>query len=190
MLSKRGKTKTVIFQQKDSENKACVKLIILACLERGSCIMLKKLLIIATASFFIGLSSVSFHVNGEGLIKPIATEQIFGTRVSFQQNRILKNITLSISGPDGFNAQVFSESAFPYIDLEQFGRVVDGIYNYQISAATDELLEVRDKLDNGRGENNRTYINKGVRQSGTFRIIDGQVALDLGMIKENRRAQK
>ena len=70
------------------------------------------------------------------------------------------------------------------IKLSQHGKVADGIYIWQVTAATDELIEVPDKgLRSGSTDSSgyrRTSpgmitINKGTAESGSFRVQNGAI---------------
>ena len=70
------------------------------------------------------------------------------------------------------------------IKLSQHGPVTDGIYIWQVTAATDELFEVRDKGLRSDRSNSSSYrraspgmitINKGTAESGSFRVSNGSI---------------
>ena len=94
------------------------------------------------------------------------------------------NVTLSIAGPDGFYAQAHAKAGTPMIKLSQHGLVADGVYIWQVTAATDELIEVRDKGLRSERAKPSGYrratpgmitINKGTAESGSFRVANGAI---------------
>ncbi len=94
------------------------------------------------------------------------------------------NTTLSIAGPGGYYAQAYAKAGTPMIKLSQHGKVADGVYIWQVSAATDELIEVRDKGLRSERSKSSGYlsaspgmirINKGTAESGSFRIQNGAI---------------
>ena len=92
------------------------------------------------------------------------------TLVGFEPSGKYSNYTLTITGPNGFQASVSSKTDAPSIDLRRFGTFDDGIYHYQLTASTDEKVPVRNELDNGRdGAGSRL---KSVAKSGQFQVKD------------------
>ncbi len=80
----------------------------------------------------------------------VSAEKLGGTKVGFLLKDLLGNATLTVSGPDSYHASAFSKSGALAIDLGESGRVEDGLYTYQITAATADLATVRTPLNNGR----------------------------------------
>jgi len=138
----------------------------------------------AQRSLIIALSLLSlclpFHLQAKDSktidLKPLAFEQLQGTQVQFFLKQSVSNSTLSISGPSGYYVEKSSKTDAPSVSLEDFGQLEDGLYKYQLSAATSEEMTIRDNLDNGRGENARKTVNKPIYQSGVFRVVNGQIA--------------
>ncbi|MGH6926328.1 MAG: hypothetical protein ACRED5_21575, partial [Propylenella sp.] len=60
--------------------------------------------------------------------------------------------TLTVTGPDGFYRQTFSRGGSVALQLGAAGRLPDGIYNYEVTAATGQKVPNRNTLDNGRGQ--------------------------------------
>ena len=94
------------------------------------------------------------------------------TLVGFESAGKYSNYTLTIIGPNGFQASVSSKSDAPSIDLRQFGTFDDGIYHYQLTASTDEKVPVRNVLDNGRDGAPAGSRLKSVAKSGQFQVKD------------------
>lgn len=63
----------------------------------------------------------------------------------------LSNAQLVVSAPNGKITEVFAASGTPVYELER-GAVQDGIYRYELKAATEERVEIVNPIDNGRGE--------------------------------------
>ncbi len=120
------------------------------------------------------------------LITPVfsAEERFSGDVVQVVLDGQVHNTTLSIAGPGGYYAQAYAKAGTPMIKLSQHGPVADGIYIWQVTAATDELIEVHDDgLPSGR-TTSATYrraspdtitINKGTAESGSFRVESGAI---------------
>ena len=105
--------------------------------------------------------------------------------VGFDLKGTLSNLTLSIAGPNNFSATAFSKSGAPSIDLRRFGSVEDGTYTYQLTAATDEKVKSRARIDNGRDQASAEPL-KGVSTSGTFNVKDGVIVKRVSA-KPNKR---
>ena len=107
--------------------------------------------------------------------KAVANELFRGNTLAFDLKGNFSNATVSISGPNNYNASITQRDGAPTVNLSQVGTLVDGKYNYEITVATDETIAVTDNLNNGRGENARTTMNVGKTQSGHFRVKDGAI---------------
>lgn len=95
--------------------------------------------------------------------------------IRFEIPDAYSNVTLSISGPGGVHEQAFSRREAPDIELVEMGELEDGVYTYQLTAATEEVVRVRPHLDNGRSESVDSEERVGVTRSGTFRIRNGAI---------------
>ena len=108
-----------------------------------------------------------------------AAENFEGTRVAFTPGDKYHNVTLMISGPADYYAEVFSRSGIPEISLGKHGKVVDGFFNYQMTAATSQVVEiVNRRLNNGREDilgKVPSKRNVGAALSGTFCVEDGKI---------------
>src|SRR5882757_1221213 len=79
-----------------------------------------------------------------------ATQRLADTQVGFDPSGNYDNYTLTVTGPNGFQASASSKTGTPSIDLRRFGAFDDGIYHYQLTASSDEKVLVRTALDDGR----------------------------------------
>ena len=132
-----------------------------------------------------------------GLATPAisAEERFSGDVVQVVPDGQVFNTTLSIAGPNGYYAQAFAKAGTPMIKLSQHGPVADGIYIWQVTAATDELIEVRDKGLRSNRSNSLGYrraspgmitINKGTAESGSFRVENGSILPRSNATEEKR----
>jgi hypothetical protein len=100
-----------------------------------------------------------------------------GTRIYFDADPTYFNITVSVSGPDGYFGQIFSERRAPSFRLADFGEVSDGVYRFEMTAATQ--VYARNVSREPAGYNGRDVAGQrpreGVRFSGNFRVENGQV---------------
>lgn len=129
---------------------------------------------IPVMSLLFSLTAAPTHAKEPNLEIPLVPKLI-GTEVSFPVSIGPKQASLSISGPNGFQATKFTENRTPTIDLYQAGKLADGMYNYEITIPVGERVLIQDRINNGRGENNSHYARKGVKKSGHFWIKNGQI---------------
>jgi hypothetical protein len=119
----------------------------------------------------------------------VAAEQMGGTTVGFVLKNSYSNATLSVSGPNGFHASTSSKGGAVAIDLTQIGSLADGTYNYQLTAASSELVRVTNSLDNGRSGERRAFANKPGAKSGTFNVKGGRI-VDYGVSTRRGRRDR
>jgi hypothetical protein len=103
-----------------------------------------------------------------------ATEQFSGTTVEFKLDKLFGVVTLTVAGPNGFNASAAARSTSPVIDLKRLGEFDDGQYTYHLTASSDERIKVRTPLDDGRDKPTTEQL-KGLSKSGAFNVVKGQI---------------
>lgn len=106
-----------------------------------------------------------------------ATEQFTQTRLAFSVTGTFTNYTLTVSGPHGYYAQAYGARTVPTLRLADQGEVPDGLYTYQLTAATDRYQEqvgTVNQLNNGR-DNTTQRPRVGASASGSFRVRDGRI---------------
>ena len=106
---------------------------------------------------------------------------ISGSNISVNSESNLRNLTLTVSGPNGFHAQAFEKGFTPSVSLIKDGKMADGLYTWQLSGSTDERVYggYKTSINSGRGEKARDYTFKGSTESGSFRVENGvAVAFD------------
>jgi hypothetical protein len=119
----------------------------------------------------------------------VAGELFRGTQVSFELKGAYRHVTLSIAGPDGFHATAESARGAPAIDLARSGSVADGLYTYQLFAATNETVRHRTTWNDGRDRPRAEHF-KSIGASGTFRVKDGAIVKYDQNAREDARRQK
>lgn len=62
----------------------------------------------------------------------------------------LSNATLTVAEPDGHIVKIYAKDGTPVYQLK--GEVQDGVYRYEMSAATDKRVKIVNPIDTGRGE--------------------------------------
>ncbi|GLT09877.1 hypothetical protein PVW51_20640 [Sulfitobacter sp. PR48] len=63
----------------------------------------------------------------------------------------LSNASMVVAAPNGKITEIFAKSGTPVFELQP-GEVQDGVYRYELRAATEEKQEIVNPIDNGRGE--------------------------------------
>ena len=131
----------------------------------------------------VSLSGPSWALTDADEVKLKAFGTLAGSEVSFSLGGVYSNATLTISGPDGFFARSFSKTGSPAVDLIKAKAKADGIYTYEITAASGETVTIRNPQNNGRGGADRGTMKRGVSASGTF-VVKGGLIVDTSKDKE------
>lgn len=108
--------------------------------------------------------------------EPMAVEAFSETTLMFDLTGPYHNVTVTVVGPKDFHAEAFAKKGVPPVDLLRYGGAPDGLYNYEITAAsTEEPVEVKQRLDNGRGKaaQNKRFRSAGL--TGSFRVENGRI---------------
>lgn len=63
----------------------------------------------------------------------------------------LSNATLTVAEPNGHIVKIYAESGTPVYQLK--GEVQDGVYRYELTAATEERVKIVNPINTGRGDN-------------------------------------
>jgi len=115
----------------------------------------------------------------------VAKRDAAGTKIAFLLKDGFSDAMLTVAGPNEFSGMAFAKHGAIAIDLRQFGPIDDGVFAYQLTAATKEKVAVRTPRDNGRITPPRERT-KGASTSGTFRVVDGAIALPEAQKPERR----
>jgi len=113
---------------------------------------------------------------------PQPVQQNNSNAVWFDNWTGLSNATWTISQPDGEIIQIFAPSGTPVFQLVG-GRVIDGAYRYELTAATAEKVAITNKQNNGRGDAARDHGLKSFQMSGVFHVQRGVIVVP-ELIKE------
>ncbi|MFC6582714.1 hypothetical protein [Sulfitobacter aestuariivivens] len=92
----------------------------------------------------------------------------------FENWQGLSNAIMKVTDPNGKFSTIEAKSGTPVFQL-QAGEVVDGIYQYELSAATDKTQKIVNQVDNGRGDAARDSVAVPFRLSGRFVVSRGVI---------------
>ncbi len=95
-------------------------------------------------------------------------------KVSVQSQVQAKNLTLTVSGPNGFFEKSFEKTGTPDVSLMRNGQMADGQYTWELTGHTNERVKsYKSSINNGRGDDARKFSYKAVHESGSFMILNG-----------------
>ena len=106
--------------------------------------------------------------------EPLPVEQHNSNAVWFENWTGLSNATLIVAAPDGTITAIQAASGTPVFQLSG-GEVMDGIYRYELRAATEEKVKIVNPVDNGRGDQASDTLAKPFYLSGQFTISRGVI---------------
>lgn len=96
--------------------------------------------------------------------------------VWFENWRGLSNANMRITAPNGEITDVFAQSGTPVFRLE--GRdILDGVYRYELSAATSETQKIVNPVDNGRGDAAKDEVAVSFNTGGAFVVQRGVIVV-------------
>ncbi len=141
---------------------------------------------------FTAISALAFIIAPPVFANELASKQPFEIVANFEKQIVYfeaakspkgaHNFSLTVNGPRGYVAVLHDRREIPRIDLQQFGKVVDGTFYYEVTGATEEKVEMNQTLNNGR-DSNRNYLLRQVTANGSFVVKDGKI-LEFEKIKE------
>lgn len=97
------------------------------------------------------------------------------TTLWFENWGALSNATLTIVGPEDTHTTVFTPSGSPKFSLIDIAPVTDGIYSYELTAATGEKVTIKNPIDNGRGKAAKKERLRPFQMNGSFIVSRGVI---------------
>ncbi len=94
--------------------------------------------------------------------------------VWFENWGSLSNATLKIVAPNGQMTELFAASGTPVFQLNG-ADALDGIYTYELSAATTEQVKIANPINNGRGTAAKDSVAKSYQTTGSFTVARGVI---------------
>ncbi len=86
----------------------------------------------------------------------------------------LRNATMKVVSPDGQIIELFAASGTPVFQLSG-NEILDGVYNFELTAATSEQIKIVNPINNGRGDAASDTESKGYQTSGAFVVERGVI---------------
>jgi len=105
---------------------------------------------------------------------PQPVQQNNSSAVWFENWGTLSNATMTIRTPQGEVSQIFAASGTPVFELRG-QEIVDGVYRYELSAATKETKKITNKINDGRGDASRDDVAVPFNASGVFIVSRGVI---------------
>ena len=105
---------------------------------------------------------------------PQPVQQNNSNAIWFENWTGLTNAQMRIVAPDGTFHEVAAATGTPVFQLTA-AAVIDGIWRYELSAATDRVEEIKNPIDNGRGEAARDTRAVPFHASGQFVVSRGVI---------------
>lgn len=104
-----------------------------------------------------------------------AQKSLNGSQILFSLGPNYFNATLTVAGPNGFYARSEASSGTVSIDLQSAGATGEGVYTYELTAASSETKTNPAPMNNGRGGVDNPVSQVGVSTSGTFFAQNGLI---------------
>lgn len=88
----------------------------------------------------------------------------------------LSNATLTVLAPGGQVTALHAPSGTPVFQLDR-GGARDGVWRYELTAASDKTRAIVDPIDNGRGDAARDTVAVPVTLTGQFTVSRGVIII-------------
>ncbi|WP_299693838.1 hypothetical protein [uncultured Tateyamaria sp.] len=119
---------------------------------------------------------VAIHTSGAALASdtPQPVQQHNSNAVWFENWTGLRNASMVISYPDGTLETIEARSGTPVFKLVG-AQVLDGVYRYELRAATDKTEKIKNPINNGRGDAARSELAVPFLLNGHFTVSRGVI---------------
>ena len=134
------------------------------------------MLIRASKSLFAACAALVLSATA-AISEPV--EQTNATALWFENWGDLKNGSLTVTAADGQVHKVEAANGTPVFRLQGRG-LADGVYSYELSAATSEMIKVVNQTNNGRGAAAKSEVNKPYMMNGSIVISRGTISNNAG----------
>jgi len=130
----------------------------------------------AVGAFCIGMSAFGTTAALAASDPPAPQKQFNSNAIWFENWDGLSNAMMRVFFPDGRFETIESRSGTPVFKLKG-SDIPDGIYYFELSAATDQTVPIVNQLDNGRGSAQRTEQAVPFNMTGQFVVQRGVIVL-------------
>ena len=96
----------------------------------------------------------------------------------------LSNATLTVKAPNGQITDIHAPAGTPVFKLDPT-ETIDGVYRFELRAATQEQKKIVNQIDNGRGEAKQDTAAVPLYLSGQFTVSRGAIITPDEIIEEN-----
>lgn len=131
---------------------------------------------------FCAIAAVSVSAPGTSVAQEVlaARSASTGTKVSFTLPAGHFNATLSVAGPNGRVISASAQQGSPVIDISGANAMGDGVYTWQLTAASPRTKSIPADTANGRDNlkanmRGQVTVNVGAASSGTFLVKGGKI---------------
>jgi hypothetical protein len=124
------------------------------------------------------------------LLAPLAAaaaspvEQHNSNALWFENWSGLRNATLVVSAPNGTLTTIEAATGTPVFQLSG-AEIADGIYRFELSAATDEQVKILNPQNNGRGTAQPDSMAKPFYLNGNFTVSRGVIITPEDVTEDN-----
>ena len=136
---------------------------------------MKRAVVGVSVALLMGASGVMAVSDAATAQSMNAVKRFSDATVGFSMKGSYSNYSLTVTGPNGFNATVMSKKSAPALNLRKLGIIDDGIYRYNLTAASSKAMSVRTPENSGRGGDKKTAMMAGVSDSGSFVVKGGKI---------------
>lgn len=133
---------------------------------------------------------LSASLLGLVLLAPLAAqaaspvEQHNSNALWFENWSGLRNATLVVSDPNGTLTTIAAAAGTPVFQLSG-ADIADGIYRFELSAATDEQVKILNPQNNGRGAAQTDSMAKSFYLNGSFTVSRGVIITPEEITEDN-----
>lgn len=129
------------------------------------------------------MTAVCFFVTNAAFAATPEPVQLHNSNTVWFENWVgLSNATMTVIKPNGEVSELFAASGTPVFQLS--GRdVLDGVYRYELRAATEAQEKIVNPIDQGRGDAQRDSVAVPYYMTGQF-VVERGVIITPETIKE------
>jgi hypothetical protein len=120
----------------------------------------------------LGIAAAVFIAGTAQAADPV--EQHNSTALWFVNWIGLNNATLNVTSPNGEMSTIFMPSGTPVYELDR-GAAMDGVYRYELTAATETIVTIVNPQNNGRGDDASDTIPESFYLTGQFVVSRGVI---------------